>query len=140
RSREFAELSARVLAAHGLSVYLFDGHRSTPELSFAVRQLRCDLGLMISASHNPPSDNGVKAYWSTGAQVLPPHDKGIIECVYQSNVIPTIDFDQAIAENKIELIGADVDEAYVRTVARMSMSSARDLKALYTPLHGVGET
>lgn len=140
RSSEFAKLSACVLAAHGLHVCLFESYRSTPELSFAVRYLKCDVGMMISASHNPPSDNGVKAYWGTGAQVLPPHDKGIIECVYESNVIPVADFDQAIAAGQIELIGADVDEAYVRTVARLSLSAARELKALFTPLHGVGET
>ncbi|MBI3865355.1 MAG: phospho-sugar mutase, partial [Planctomycetia bacterium] len=140
RSSEFAKLSACVLAAQGLHVCLFESHRSTPELSFAVRHLKCDVGLMISASHNPPSDNGVKAYWGTGAQVLPPHDKGIIESVYASNVIPIADFDEAIGDGRIELIGSDVDEAYVRTVARLSLSPARDLAALYTPLHGVGET
>ncbi|HEY3966647.1 MAG TPA: phospho-sugar mutase [Planctomycetaceae bacterium] len=140
RSSEFARLSACVLSARGLHVCLFESFRSTPELSYAVRHLKCDVGMMISASHNPPSDNGVKAYWASGAQVLPPHDKGIIDCVYESNVIPVDDFDQAIAEGKIELIGADVDEAYVRTVALLSLSASRELKALYTPLHGVGET
>ena len=140
RSREFSRLMAQVLAAHELHVLLFESHRSTPELSFAVRHLKCDVGVMISASHNPPSDNGVKAYWSTGAQVLPPHDEGIISCVYDSSEIPVVDFDQAVSDGRIELVGADVDEAYVRTVARLSLSSARDLKALYTPLHGVGET
>jgi phosphoglucomutase/phosphomannomutase len=140
RSREFSRLTACVLAGHGLHVCLFESHRSTPELSFAVRHLKCEVGVMISASHNPPSDNGVKAYWSNGAQVLPPHDKGIIDCVYESNEIPVADFDAAISEGQIELVGADVDEAYVRTVARLSLSSARDIEALYTPLHGVGET
>ncbi len=140
RSREFSQLAACVFAAHGLQVCLFESHRSTPELSFAVRHLKCDVGVMISASHNPPSDNGVKAYWANGAQVLPPHDKGIIECVYESNEIPTVNFDEAVTDGRIELIGNDVDEAYVRTVARLSLSSARDVKVLYTPLHGVGET
>jgi phosphoglucomutase/phosphomannomutase len=140
RSREFAELSARVLAAHGLQVSLFEAPRSTPELSFAVRHLRCDVGLMISASHNPPSDNGVKAYWSTGAQVLPPHDAGIIEYVYQSNEIPLVDLDAAIAEGKIEQVGEAIDDAYIRTVRMLTLSSARDLPVLFTPLHGVGET
>jgi len=140
RSAEFSRLTACVLAAHGLHVCLFESYRSTPELSFAVRHLRCDVGIMISASHNPPSDNGVKVYWTSGAQVLPPHDQGIIDCVYQSNEIPIADFDQAVADGLIELVGADVDEAYVRTVARLNLSSARDLKVLYTPLHGVGET
>jgi phosphoglucomutase/phosphomannomutase len=95
---------------------------------------------MISASHNPPSDNGVKAYWSSGGQVLPPHDTGIIECVYESNEIPVADFDQAVSDGLIELVGTDIDEAYVRTVGRLSLSSARQVKVLYTPLHGVGET
>jgi phosphoglucomutase/phosphomannomutase len=140
RSREFSRLTACVLAAHDLHVCLFESYRSTPELSFAVRHLKCDVGVMISASHNPPSDNGVKAYWTSGAQVLPPHDKGIIDCVYESNEIPIADFDAAITDGRIELIGADVDEAYIRTVARMSLSSARDIQAVYTPLHGVGET
>ena len=105
RSREFAQLTACVLAAHGLHVCLFESHRSTPELSFAVRYLKCDTGVMISASHNPPTDNGVKAYWGTGAQVLPPHDKGIIECVYQSNEIPLANFDEALGDGRIELVG-----------------------------------
>ncbi len=140
RSREFSRLTACVFAARGLHVCLFESHRSTPELSFAIRHLKCDVGVMISASHNPPSDNGVKAYWSGGAQVLPPHDAGIIECVYDANEIPVADFDQAASDGLIELVGTDVDEAYVRSVSRLSLSSARQLKVLYTPLHGVGET
>jgi phosphoglucomutase len=140
RSGEFARLTACVFAAQGLHVCLFESHRSTPELSFAVRYLKCDVGVMITASHNPPSDNGVKVYWTAGGQVLPPHDSGIIDCVYQSNEIPVADFDTAITEGKIELIGSDVDEAYVRTVSLMSLSPARKLNAVFTPLHGVGET
>jgi phosphoglucomutase/phosphomannomutase len=140
RSREFAELSACVLAAYGLHVFLFEGPRSTPELSYAVRHLRCDVGIMISASHNPPSDNGVKVYWSTGAQVLPPHDKGIIDCVYESNEIPLVEFAAAVADGRVEMIGESIDESYVRTVRMLSLSSARELPALFTPLHGVGAT
>jgi len=140
RSREFAQLTACVFAAHGLHVCLFESHRSTPELSFAVRHLKCDTGVMISASHNPPGDNGVKAYWASGSQVLPPNDTGIIEQVYKSNEIPTADFDEALGDGRIELIGTDVDDAYVRTVARLSLSAARDIDVLFTPLHGVGET
>lgn len=140
RSSEFAQLTACVLAAHGMHVCLFDSFRSTPELSFAVRHLKCDVGVMISASHNPPSDNGVKVYWTSGAQVLPPHDKEIIDCVYQSNEIPIANFDEAIADGRIELVGTDVDDAYIRSVARLSLSSSRNLKVLYTPMHGVGET
>lgn len=140
RSSEFARLTATTLAARGLHVYLFDGHRSTPELSFAVRRLKCDVGVMITASHNPPSDNGFKAYWSNGAQVLPPHDAGIIECVYETNEIPTLDFKVAVSRGLIETIGAAIDEAYIQEVTRLSLSPARDISLLYTPLHGVGET
>ena len=140
RSTEFARLTATTLAANGLEVFYFPSPRSTPELSFAVRRLRCDVGVMISASHNPPTDNGFKAYWSNGAQVLPPHDKGIIECVYEAGEIPTIDFDRAVAERKIHLVGDDVDRAYVSAVIGLGLSEAREIPAIFTPLHGVGET
>lgn len=140
RSPEFARLTATTLAAHGLTVFFFESHRSTPELSFAVRHLKCDVGAMISASHNPPSDNGFKAYWSSGAQVLPPHDKGIIECVYRSAEIPCVDFDQAVSDGRIQIVGPEIDRAYLDAVAELSLSSARGLKGLFSPLHGVGET
>lgn len=140
RSAEFARLTATTLAAHGFQVFLFDSHRSTPALSFAVRHLQCDIGVMISASHNPPADNGFKAYWNNGGQVLPPHDKGIVDAVYQATKIPTVDFHRAVADAQIELIGESVDVAYIAAVKSQSLSSARDLPALYTPLHGVGET
>jgi len=140
RSREFAELTACVLAANGLQVYLFPSERATPELSFAVRHLKCDVGVVISASHNPPSDNGFKAYWRTGCQVLPPHDQRIIECVEAVTEIPTVDFDQAVKDGKIVILDEEVDRAYVQAVASLALSDAREIKALYTPLHGVGET
>lgn len=140
RSQEFAELTATTLAAHGLKVYLFESFRSTPELSFAVRRLQCDAGAMISASHNPPSDNGIKAYWSSGGQVLPPHDAGIIRCVEQAGEIPQLDLQQAIHAGRIEIIGSQIDEAYWQAVLSLSLSNARDLPLLYSPLHGVGET
>ena len=140
RSSEFARITARTFAADGLSVFLFDGYRATPVLSFAVRHLACDIGVMISASHNPPSDNGFKAYWSSGAQVLPPHDQGIIDCVAKTEEIPTVDFDQAVRDGSIRLIGEEVDRAYAAEVVKLSLSEARDVHALYTPLHGVGET
>ena len=140
RSEEFARLTATTLAANGVRTYVFRGHRSTPELSFAVRHLGCDAGVVISASHNPPADNGFKAYWDTGGQVLPPHDRGIIDAVYASGEIPTLDFDAAVDDGMIDLIGEEVDTAYVTAVANLSLSSARDLPAVYTPMHGVGET
>lgn len=140
RSLEFARLTATTLAANGLIVYFFPSHRSTPELSFAVRHLKCDVGAMISASHNPPADNGFKAYWGHGAQVLPPHDTGIIDAVYKSGTIPTVDFDAAVREGKIILLDENVDQAYISAVTSLSLSNARDIKAIFTPLHGVGET
>jgi phosphoglucomutase/phosphomannomutase len=140
RSEEFAKLTASIFAARGFQVHFFPQPRSTPELSFAVRHLKCDTGVMISASHNPPSDNGFKAYWSTGGQVLPPHDAGIIACVDAATEIPAIDFDTAMAAGQIVAAGDDVDAAYVSAVCELSLSKARGVSALYTPLHGVGET
>jgi phosphoglucomutase/phosphomannomutase len=140
RSREFAILTATTLAAHGLTVSLFESFRSTPELSLAVRHLQCDVGVMISASHNPPSDNGFKAYWNSGGQVLPPHDQGIIEEVYNATAIPRLDLETAIATGRVQLVGDDIDQAYWSAVLAMSLSSARDIPALFSPLHGVGET
>lgn len=140
RSDEFARLTATTFAANGFKVFFFDGCRATPELSFAVRHLECSVGAMISASHNPPSDNGFKAYWSHGGQVLPPHDQGIIDAVYAAGEIPTVDFDEAVADGRIVIIGEKVDRAYLDAVASLSLSDKRDMPALFTPLHGVGET
>lgn len=140
RSPEFARLAATTLAANGLKVFFFDDHRSTPELSFAVRHLSCDVGVMISASHNPPGDNGFKAYWSNGGQVLPPHDQGIIQHVYAVTSIPTVDFDAAVQQGKIEVIGSAIDRAYIDVVSALSLSKQRDVKLLFSSMHGTGET
>jgi len=141
-SVEFAELCARVLAAAGFKVFLFREARSTPLLSFAVRHLGCDAGIMITASHNPPSDNGFKCYGPTGGQVIPPDDEGIIDCVKAASdrEIPELPFQQGLAEGRIVPPGRDVDEAYIAAVVGESVSQARDLSIVYTPLHGVGET
>ncbi|MGZ3334048.1 MAG: phospho-sugar mutase [Isosphaeraceae bacterium] len=141
-SPEFGELCARVLAAAGFKVFLFLEARSTPLLSFAVRYLGCDAGIMITASHNPPSDNGFKCYGPTGGQVIPPSDQGIIECVKAASdrEIPEVSFQQALAEGRIVAVGREVDEAYIAAVVGESVSHARDLSIVYTPLHGVGET
>lgn len=145
RSLEFARLSASILTAHGFKVFFFTEPRATPELSFAVRHLGCDTGIMISASHNPPSDNGFKAYWNSGGQVLPPHDVGIIGCVDAAQTIPSVDFDTAVKNGDIVLLSTTgdssyVDQAYVDAVCALSLSTARRIKALYTPMHGVGES
>jgi phosphoglucomutase/phosphomannomutase len=140
RSKEFAELTAAVLAAADFEVFLYPTARATPQLSFSVRHLDCQCGVMISASHNPPADNGFKAYWSNGGQVLPPHDKGIIDRVNACDEIPLGDYAVAVASGAITLLDDRIDQAYVDAVAALSLSSARDVKILYTPLHGVGET
>jgi phosphoglucomutase/phosphomannomutase len=141
-SPEFAALCARVLAAAGFRVYLFPEPRSTPLLSFAVRHLQCDAGIMITASHNPPSDNGFKCYAATGGQVIPPDDSGIIECVKAASdeVIPEKPYDEGLKDGSIVLVGSKVDAAYIAAVVSQSVASARDLSIVYTPMHGVGET
>ncbi len=140
RSREFAELTASVFAAQGMQVFLFEAIRATPELSFAVLHLKCDVGVMISASHNPPADNGFKAYWGHGGQVTSPPDKGIVDCVYAAKDIPVADFAQAVRSGLIEIIGESVDAVYIAELLKLSLSGNRKLKAIYSPLHGVGET
>ena len=141
-SPEFAERCARVLAAAGFRVYLFPEPRSTPLLSFAVRHLGCDAGIMITASHNPPSDNGFKCYAPTGGQVVPPDDAGIIACVKAASdrEIPETPLSAAIADGSIVLAGPEIDNAYIAAVVAESVSPARDLSIVYTPMHGVGET
>ena len=139
-SPRFSRIAACVFAAHGLRVFLFESHRATPVLSFAVRQLQCSIGVMISASHNPPADNGFKAYWSNGGQVIPPHDKGIIREVERADVIPAVDFEESLQAGRITLIGPEIDSAYAAAVAALSVSASRDIPAVFTPLHGVGET
>ena len=141
-SPEFAERCARVLAAAGFRVYLFPDPRSTPLLSFAVRHLGCDAGIMITASHNPPSDNGFKCYAPTGGQVVPPDDAGIIACVKAASdrEIPETPLSAAIADGSIVLAGPEIDNAYIAAVVAESVSPARDLSIVYTPMHGVGET
>jgi phosphoglucomutase/phosphomannomutase len=131
---------ARVIAAAGLDVYLFNSFRSTPLLSFAVRHLKCDAGIMITASHNPPSDNGFKCYNGHGAQVVPPDDTAIINAVVASasQPIPLADYDSAIAAGQIRTAPASVDDAYFNAVLGESVGADRNLSIVYTPMHGVG--
>ena len=136
----FAKLCAEVMVAAGFKVYFLQGYRSTPELSFAVRYKNCSCGIMVTASHNPPSDNAVKVYWSTGGQVLPPHDAGIIERVMNCQEIVRGDFDEAVASGQIVFCEEEVDRAFIDAVAAQALPGPRDLKVLYSPLHGVGGT
>lgn len=140
RSAEFSRLTATTLVANGFEVFLFEGPRSTPELSFAVRHLGCDAGVMISASHNPPSDNGFKAYWSHGGQVLPPHDTGITAAVFNVKEIRATTIEEAFHSGRLSIVGEEVDLPYLESVVTLSLSRARGIRVLFTPLHGVGET
>ncbi len=140
RSAEFADVTARVLLAAGFQVFLYREPRATPQLSFSVRHLHCDCGVMISASHNPPGDNGFKAYWSSGVQVLAPHDAGIIACVQLAGEIALADRDAAAANGQCVWLDDTIDQAYVAAVTALSQSSQRQVRLLYTPLHGVGES
>jgi phosphoglucomutase/phosphomannomutase len=137
-SPHFAKLCTEIMVAAGFTVYFLDDFRSTPELSFLVRYKRCCCGIMVTASHNPPSDNAVKVYWSTGGQILPPHDKGVIERVMTIERIDRYDFDKALAEGKVVLCREEVDEAFLAAVKGQAFAGPRDLHVIYSPLHGVG--
>ena len=138
RSRHFAELSSEVMAAAGFTVYFLDGYRSTPELSFAVRMKNCNCGIMVTASHNPPSDNAVKAYWSTGGQLLPPHDRGVIDRVMSVSRIRRTAFSEGLRSGQIVYCQEEVDAAFLAAVKSQSRPGPRELKIIYSPLHGVG--
>lgn len=139
-SAELSRYAASVCAANGFRVYMFDGFRATPELSFAVRHLQAAAGIVISASHNPPADNGFKAYWDDGAQLVAPHDKGLLDEVATITTIADLPFDEAIRDGRIELIGQAVDDAYHTAVVAEAMTEQRDLSIVYSPLHGAGQT
>ncbi|MEK6235909.1 MAG: phospho-sugar mutase, partial [Planctomycetales bacterium] len=138
RSRDFAELCAGVMVANGFKVHFLDGYRSTPALSFAIRHLNCSCGIMITASHNPPSDNALKVYWSTGGQLLPPHDRGVIDQVKQVAEIKRTPFQQALDAGQVVYRQEEIDAAFLRALQEQSFSGPRDLKIIYSPLHGVG--
>ncbi len=138
RSREFAELCAGIMVANGFEVFFLDEYRATPQLSFAVRFKHCDCGIMVTASHNPPSDNAVKVYWSTGGQVLPPHDKRIIEQVMSVDQIQKTDFAAALADGKVHICTQEIDEAFLKEVEKFSFPGPREAKIIFSPLHGVG--
>ncbi|PHS02979.1 MAG: phosphomannomutase [Blastopirellula sp.] len=139
RSREFAELCACIMVSQGFTVYFLDDYRSTPELSFAVRYKKCSCGIMVTASHNPPSDNAVKVYWSTGGQVMPPHDKAIIDRVMNTDQLTIdVEFDAAVADGKVQICTQEVDAAFLGEVKAQQLGGPRDLKIIYSPLHGVG--
>jgi len=139
RSREFAELCAGILVANGFTVYFIDDFRSTPELSYLVRYKNCDGGIMVTASHNPPSDNAVKVYWSNGAQLIPPHDEGVIDCVENVGVFEVADFEQAVNDGKVVMCREEMDAALLERHVENSLGGPRNMKVIFSPLHGVGE-
>lgn len=140
-SRLFAEISANIFSANGIKVYLFEDMRPTPEMSFAIRHLGCQSGIILTASHNPKEYNGYKAYWDDGAQVLAPHDKGIIDEVNKVAFAADIKFEGN--KDLITIIGKDIDDIYLEKVKGISIDPEvikrqKDLCIVYTPLHGTG--
>lgn len=142
-SRKFSEVAANIFSANGIKVYLFEALRPTPEVSYAIRKLGCQSGIMMTASHNPKEYNGYKAYWNDGAQVLGPHDKNIIAEVNRIKSIDEIKFKGN--PELINIIGKDMDTAFIEEVKKLSLSPEaiqrqHDLKIVYTPIHGTGIT
>ncbi len=146
-SPEFANEAALCLAANGIKAYRFESLRPTPELSFAVRKLGCIAGINITASHNPPEYNGYKVYWEDGAQITPPHDKGIMEevkAITDFGTLKTMDKEEAEKAGLYEIIGAAIDDAYIAELKKQVKNQAaidamqKDIKIVYTPLHGTG--
>ena len=139
--RQLAEAAARVYTANGIRVYLFESTRSTPELSFAIRHLEAVSGCMFSASHNLPTDNGKKVYDQYGGQLIPPHDQDLVDEVTGNvSAIQTQALEAATQKGLLEMIGSEVDQAYLEVVAGLQLSDARGVKILYSPLHGTGLT
>jgi len=137
----FARIAADVLAGNGIRVYLFESLRPTPELSFTVRHLKCQGGIVITASHNPKEYNGYKVYWNDGGQLVPPHDKNVIDEVYKINNVDDIKFGND--GSLIVKIGKEVDEIYLSMLKSLSLSPEtitrqQNLKIVYTPIHGTG--
>ena len=140
-SRLFSETSANIFSANGIKVYLFDDMRPTPEMSFAIRELGCQSGIILTASHNPKEYNGYKAYWDDGAQVLAPHDTGIIDEVNKISSAADIKFEGN--KDLIQIIGEDIDKRYLEAVKTISIDPEvierhKDMKIVYTPIHGTG--
>ena len=142
RSRDFAVLCAEVMVANGIHTYFLDGYRSTPALAAAVRLNRCRCGIMVSASHNPPSDNALKIFWGNGGQIQPPHDQGVLVCAANVQSIARVRFQTAVRASTIEYCQDAVDEFYQSEVLKLGYpdNRATDLRILFSPMHGVAST
>ena len=141
-SRKFAELAADIFSANGIKVYLFDDGCPTPEVSYAIRKLGCQSGVMVTASHNPKEYNGYKAYWSDGAQMISPHDVKTIEYVNDITSVDQINFEAD--KSLIQKIGKDIDDQFLHDIHTLSLSPESnrrhsDMKIVYTPIHGTGK-
>ena len=148
-SREFSMQTALILCANGIKTYLFENLRPVPELSFAVRQLKCTAGIMITASHNPPKYNGYKVYWDDGSQIVAPRDKDIIakvRAVENFSEIKEISREEAEEKGLLNIIGTEMDDKYISTLKDLILNpeivkeEGKSLKVVYTPLHGTGNT
>ena len=148
-SKEFSMQTALILCANGIKAYLFESLRPVPELSFAVRELKCTAGVMITASHNPPKYNGYKVYWDDGAQIVSPRDKEIINkvrAVESYNEIKEISEEQAREKGLLSIIDSQMDEKYLKALKEKILNpeimreEGKGLKVVYTPLHGTGNT
>ena len=148
-SKEFSLQTALILNANGIKTYLFENLRPVPELSFAVRELKCTAGVMITASHNPPKYNGYKVYWDDGAQIVAPRDKDIIakvRAVEEYSEIKEISKEEAIKKGLFNIVGTEMDDKYINTLKALILNpeivkeQGKDLKVVYTPLHGTGNT
>ena len=140
-SRLFSEISANIFSANGIKVFLFEDLRPTPEASFAIRQLGCQSGIILTASHNPKEYNGYKAYWDDGGQMIAPHDVNVITEVLKIKNVDEIKFNGNPA--LIEIIGENIDKAFIDAIKTLSLSPEaikrnNDLKIVYTPIHGTG--
>ena len=148
-SKEFSLQTALILNANGIKTYLFENLRPVPELSFAVRKLKCTAGVMITASHNPPKYNGYKVYWDDGAQIVAPRDKDIIakvRAVAEYSEIKEISKEEAIEKGLFNIVGTEMDDKYINTLKSLILNpeiekeQGKNLKVVYTPLHGTGNT
>ena len=148
-SKEFSLQTALILNANGIKTYLFENLRPVPELSFAVRELKCTAGIMITASHNPPKYNGYKVYWDDGSQIVAPKDKDIIDRVRnvkEYSEIKEISKEEAIEKGLFNIVGTEMDDKYINTLKKLILNpeivkeQGKKLKVVYTPLHGTGNT
>ena len=139
-SSELSKRCAEILAATDIRVFYFDFPRSTPELSFTVRNLKASAGIVISASHNPPEDNGIKIYWNDGAQVSSPHDKNLMKIAQNVGDFTVGDFSNFVKNGNIEILGEKNDQNYIDVNVKLSLSKERNVRIIFSPIHGTGST